>query len=250
MELLSLDEFKQLYRKTTKNFLKFISELYKKDQMYAQSFVKWLATYINYHITKEIFNPAFLPSYKQGQIIFVDLGHRVGYEFGMPHYAIVLDADNRKKSQTLTIVPLTSKKAKHETRTFPWEHELTVSVRDLLIAKFMDKIDIYANPGLREERERLIELVHSAPDKETFEKNYNKILISCIHKIVMDHKEVILLIQHMKQGSIVDISQITTISKQRIITPKKKLDPLYDIRINDNDLSIIKHKLNQHLSIS
>lgn len=119
MELLSLDEFKQLYRKTAKNFLKFISELYKKDQMYAQSFVKWLATYINYHITKEIFNPAFLPSYKQGQIIFVDLGHRVGYEFGMPHYAIVLDADNRKKSQTLTIVPLTSKKSKTRNSDIP-----------------------------------------------------------------------------------------------------------------------------------
>ena len=72
-------------------------------------------TYIAYKSNESKFNPTYLPKYDQGQIIFVDFGYGIKYEFSYPHYAIVLNTQDRKKNDLLTVWPLTSKKSKHST---------------------------------------------------------------------------------------------------------------------------------------
>lgn len=47
----------------------------------------------------------------------------------------------------------------------------------------------------------------------------------------------------MSKSSIVEMNQIKTISKSRIIFPIKKSHALYDIKIHPNDLAVIRYKL-------
>lgn len=47
----------------------------------------------------------------------------------------------------------------------------------------------------------------------------------------------------LKSGSIVNLSQIVTISKQRILNPKQSKDALSGIRLKPNDLDNINKKL-------
>ena len=47
----------------------------------------------------------------------------------------------------------------------------------------------------------------------------------------------------MKKGSIALVSQITTISKQKIYDPKKNKDVLSGLRLSDESLDLINNKL-------
>ncbi|MCI6637397.1 MAG: hypothetical protein MSH32_03735 [Lachnospiraceae bacterium] len=52
-------------------------------------------------------------------------------------------------------------------------------------------------------------------------------------------------ISRMKSGSMAIINQITTISKQRIYTPKKAEDFLYSVSLSDTALNKINEKLKE-----
>lgn len=49
----------------------------------------------------------------------------------------------------------------------------------------------------------------------------------------------------MKKGSIALVSQITTISKQRIYNPKTSSDILANLRVSDNTLDLIDSKIKE-----
>jgi len=48
--------------------------------------------------------------YKRGQLIKVDFGVNVGTEYSHTHFAIVLNSDDTKYTDNITVLPLTSKK--------------------------------------------------------------------------------------------------------------------------------------------
>lgn len=50
-------------------------------------------------------------------------------------------------------------------------------------------------------------------------------------------------LEQLKKGSLVNLGQITTISKQRISNPKMVSDSLYKIKLCAEDLEIINQKL-------
>ena len=51
-------------------------------------------------------------------------------------------------------------------------------------------------------------------------------------------------IKKLKDGTVVSVSQITTISKQRIVNPKQNADALSGIKLSNEDLD----KLNEHIN--
>ena len=59
--------------------------------------------------------------------------------------------------------------------------------------------------------------------------------------ILLEEKE----ISKMKKGSIALVSQITTISKQRIYDPKTSSDILANLRVSDNTLDLIDSKIKE-----
>ena len=68
----------------------------------------WLLKWATYLQREESFSPSTLKYYKQGEVVLVDFGFRVGDEFGGRHYAVVLEKGNNKNSGVILLAPISS----------------------------------------------------------------------------------------------------------------------------------------------
>ena len=140
-----------------------------------------------------------MKKYKRGSIVKANLGFNIGNEEGGLHYCIVLDKSNALSSGTLTVIPLTSIKEnkKYNNSTLNLGNEIYINLK-----KICDNM----SKKLSEEYEDIWKL--PAEKVEEFNNDFKYI------------KKVEKEISKMKKGSIALVSQITTISKQRICDPK------------------------------
>ena len=69
---------------------------------------KWLFQWCNFLSNEKTFKQELLPSYKRGDIVYVEFGWNVGSEDGGVHYAVVIENNNPKRSGTVLVVPFTS----------------------------------------------------------------------------------------------------------------------------------------------
>lgn len=185
----------------------------------------WLSEYTQYIKQEETFKPQFLKRYKRGEIIKVNLGYRIGCEEGGPHYAIVMDKENSMYSDTVLVLPLSSKKS--TTKINKYTLDLGNEIYDKLHQKYLDKFS------------KIIKDVSTKLNEDD-----NSITIS----VLLDTSEadkVQLEINSMKEGSIALISQITTISKIRIIKPLRTTDALSDICVSAETLDIIDARIKE-----
>ena len=179
-------------------------------------------TYIAYKSNESKFSPTYLPKYEQGQIIFVDFGCGIRHEFSYPHYAIVLNTKDRKKNDLLTVVPLTSKKEKHNTLK-EWEHEISYPIKNLLIDKVLSDFNLYGDKYVHL-RDKVIAFAKnsSSLSKNEYAKRYSALVDAGV-KSTLAIKMLWTLQKKMAKGTIVELNQIKTISKSRIIFPVKNL---------------------------
>ena len=184
----------------------------------------WFEDFVKYNLAEETFNPRFLKKYKRGSIIKANLGFNVGNEEGGLHYCIVLDKTNALSSGTLTVIPLTSIKEnkKYNSSTLNLGNEIYFNLR-----KICDDM----SQKLSKEYEDIWKL--PAEKVEQFNTDFKYI------------KKVEKEISKMKKGSIALISQITTISKQRIYDPKVSSDILANLRVSDSTLNLIDAKIKE-----
>ena len=227
----------------------YAKHLAKTNTTNFERFKSWMHTYISYKANESKFNPTYLPKYEQGQIIFVDFGCGVRHEFSYPHYAIVLNTKDRKKNDLLTVVPLTSKKEKHNTLK-EWEHEISYPIKNLLVDKVLSNFSIYGDKYVPL-RDKVITFSKnsSSLSKDEYAKRYSELVDAGVKEIYSSNKDVMVFAEKMAKGSIVELNQIKTISKSRIIFPVKKSHALYDIRIHPNDLTLIQYKLVNHFIV-
>ena len=167
----------------------------------------WFEDFCKYNLAEEKFNPRLLKRYKRGSVIKVNLGFNVGNEEGGLHYCIVLDKSNALSSGTLTVIPLTSKKENKQYNIS------TVNLGN----------EIYLNQ----------KILDSNPQKSDFDIN-----LKYFEKLQNE-------ILKMKKGSIALVSQITTISKQRIYDPKTSFDILSNLRVSNHTLDLIDTKIKE-----
>lgn len=212
-----------------------------------ERFKSWMHTYIAYKSNESKFSPTYLPKYEQGQIIFVDFGCGIRHEFSYPHYAIVLNTKDRKKNDLLTVVPLTSKKEKHNTLK-EWEHEISYPIKNLLIDKVLSDFNLYGDKYVQL-RDKVIVFAKnsSSLSKDEYAKRYSALVDAGVKEIYSSNKDVMDFAEKMSKGTIVELNQIKTISKSRIIFPVKKSHALYDIKIHPADLISIHHALMSHI---
>lgn len=212
-----------------------------------ERFKSWMHTYISYKSNEAKFSPTYLPKYEQGQIIFVDFGCGIRHEFSYPHYAIVLNTKDRKKNDLLTVVPLTSKKEKHNTLK-EWEHEISYPIKNLLIDKVLSDFNLYGDKYVPL-RDKIIAFAKnsSSLSKDEYAKRYSALVDAGVKEIYSSNKDVMDFAEKMAKGTIVELNQIKTISKSRIIFPVKKSHALYDIKIHPADLISIHHALMSHI---
>lgn len=212
-----------------------------------ERFKSWMYTYISYKSNESKFSPTYLPKYEQGQIIFVDFGCGIRHEFSYPHYAIVLNTKDRKKNDLLTVVPLTSKKEKHNTLK-EWEHEISYPIKNLLIDKVLSDFNLYGDKYVQL-RDKVIAFAKnsSSLSKDEYAKRYSALVDAGVKEIYSSNKDVMDFAEKMAKGTIVELNQIKTISKSRIIFPVKKSHALYDIKIHPADLISIHCALMSHI---
>lgn len=143
--------------------------------------------------------------YKRGDVIKANFGNRIGREHGGLHYAIVLDTNNALYSNLLTVVPLSSIKENTDLGKLGKDR---ISIGDEIYKALINKIN---------------RLPDSTPEKNATIKE----------------------LARMKNGSIVLIGQITTISKYRIYDPLSTKNALHGIKVSDNTLTQIDYKIKE-----
>ncbi|MCH5297825.1 MAG: type II toxin-antitoxin system PemK/MazF family toxin [Ruminococcus sp.] len=82
-----------------------IKSLHPKQQ---HIMVEWLDEWCKYLSFEKSFVPQKLKFYKRGDIVLAHFGYNIGSELGGTHYAVVVEKDNNKASNTVTVVPLSS----------------------------------------------------------------------------------------------------------------------------------------------
>lgn len=142
----------------------------------------------------------------------VDFGFRVGSELGGLHYAVVLDKENGLKGDTVTVVPLGSLKAHHKTS------RNKIILEDGIFSALEEK----TNNQTREARE----LINSiATDESLIQMDEAARTVEVMKRVATAKNKLdsaqasINKMKKLKEGSIANISQITTISKMRIKEP-------------------------------
>lgn len=184
----------------------------------------WFEDFTKYNLAEETFNPKLLKKYKRGSIIKANLGFNVGNEEGGLHYCIVIDKSNALSSGTLTVIPLTSIKEnkKYNSTNLNLGDEIYLNLK-----KICDNM----SQKLSKEHEDIWKL----PAKKVEQFNLDFKYIKNVEKEI----------SKMKKGSIALVSQITTISKQRIYDPKTSSDILANLRVSNNTLDLIDSKIKE-----
>lgn len=222
---------KYLYAETHKknsinkldSLLSYYMELEDYKKVHLLSF--WFEDFALYNFSEKNFEPKLLKKYKRGSIIKANLGFNVGNEEGGLHYCIVLDKNNAIASGTLTVVPLTSVKENKKYNEFS-----TVNLGNEIYLN-LTKICETMTKDLSEKYENIWRL---PPEKvEQFNNDFKYI------------KKVEKEISKMKKGSIALVSQITTISKQRIYDPKTNSDVLSKLKVSGHTLDLIDTKIKE-----
>jgi len=73
-----------------------------------QMVIDWLIRWGNLIVREKKFDPQYVPYFKRGDIVYVDLGFNVGSEHGGVHYAAIYEYSNNKKNKNVVVVPLSS----------------------------------------------------------------------------------------------------------------------------------------------
>ena len=188
----------------------------------------WLEDYCRLLSFEKKFNPRFLKKYERGDVIKVNLGYNIGNEEGGLHYCIVVDKNNSMSSGIITVIPLTSDKGKNL-------HFSEVALGDEIYINFNKKYE-----ALKLEISKEInELASNSPQEIALDKVTEATeKLSLLLKIEDE-------LNKMKKGIIAMVSQITTISKQKIYDPQKTGDILSGLRISDESLDKINNKMKQ-----
>ncbi|MDD7045342.1 MAG: type II toxin-antitoxin system PemK/MazF family toxin [Anaerococcus sp.] len=217
------NEFINFKNETLNNIKQYLESSLSDNQKRCASIVYWLNDYIKYLKFENRFSASYLPIYKYGSVIDVNLGFNVGDEFGGKHYCVVLNKNDNKKNKLLTVVPLSSLKENKTIKDLnKSEVYLGSSLYDLLTMKYKTEINTY---------KKMIEELYA-------DKNID---INNLERGINKTEKRLNKIKHLKKGSYARCSQITTISKMRIFDPKNNEDGLIDINLpKENMIKISK----------
>lgn len=211
-----------------------------KDPGRADKLMYWIEDYTRLLKKEQTFDSTKLIKYKRGDIVKVHLGYRLGSEEGGLHFGIVLDVNNSKKSDTVTIVPLTSYKEGKRV------HPSSVYLKNEVFLSVISKHDKLKN-SIDEELKSCSEKIDSFKgDSATVGDFYEiKQRIDDLTNKSNELKEIRNSIIKMKSGSVALINQITTISKLRIYDPMYSSNVLYGIRLSDTSMDLIDEKITE-----
>ncbi len=139
---------------TTEDIIIKTNELYEEIYELSQDTENKKYQYLPYWKEKEAkillreirYPRKFFSEYKRGTIIRVDFGVNIGCEFSQIHYAIVLNKKDNRMSETISVIPLTSK---NKESNLSIGNIIFNSAINALNEKIQDFIDEDGNPILK-----------------------------------------------------------------------------------------------------
>lgn len=200
----------------------------------------WLKTYVKYLRREDDFSSESVFRLKRGAVVCVEFGYRIGRELGGRHYAVVLDANNSIHSNTVTVVPLGSKKESSKDDVY------NAILEDGIYGTVIHKLDALiesARKTLEDAAKVKKEIEGAIGEEQTALEELRQGKIKSAQALIGQANIWIKEITHLKTGSVAKIDQVTTISKMRISQPLKKNHPLYGVRLSERDLDKIDAKL-------
>ena len=200
----------------------------------------WLKTYVKYLRREDDFSSESVFRLKRGAVVCVEFGYRIGRELGGRHYAVVLDANNSIHSNTVTVVPLGSKK--ESSKDDVYKAILEDGIYGTVIHK-LDALIESARKTLEDAAKVKKEIEGAIGEEQTALEELRQGKIKSAQALIDQANIWIKEITHLKTGSVAKIDQVTTISKMRISQPLKKNHPLYGVRLSERDLDKIDAKL-------
>lgn len=247
---LSLDELKELIDNAiicVKNmFQTLLNKSTEKDTKRASLLAYWIKDYVKYIAEEDYFDPTKLIRYKRGDILQVEFGYRIGRELGGRHYAVVIDVKNDLKSDTITVIPLTSLKASYKTNRF--NCLLDNGIYELYsenVKRKINKIEVKVDEMKSQAESKLDDCVKgiiSLDEYKKFTASQSKVSRELKIQTATIRKHLNAM-GKLKPGTVANVGQITTISKKRIVNPVINTNSLYNVRLTQSDLDKINDTL-------
>ena len=218
----------------------------------------WIKDYSRMILREDTINSKKFHSFKRGSVVKLHFGFNPGAEYGGLHYGIVLDKKDRPINPVLTVVPLTSCKdeSKVHSNNIYLGNEIYTCVENKFrnlkqqtLTKYEELNSLICT--LQENVATIEELVLNSDESKTKELlESNKILLSdaeqkraALKKEQELANKIMLELNHMKQGSVAIINQVTTVSKLRVYDPKSSSDVLSNVVISKANIQRINDKL-------
>lgn len=200
----------------------------------------WLEDWTKFLDFESDFSPSSLRRYKRGEIIKAHLGYNIGSEEGGLHYCVVIDKQNSKNSPVITVVPLTSVKAKTDlTYLYPGNiyigNELftnlnsKISYTDKVLTTRLSELKCSVKGLTLDTPQEQRDQIHAALD-------VCKRDLDLLNRMRRE-------VSKMKIGSIALVCQIRTISKIRIYDPKTNYDILSGVKLSNEKLDLIDKEI-------
>jgi len=213
----------------------------------AEKISYWIEDYSKYLAFETSFKPESLKAYDRGDILKVDLGFNIGSEQGGLHYAVIVGKNNSLYGRNVQIVPLTSVKPQKDVSHLPaGQIYIGNEIFNSLIKDISTRLDagIRESDDLKTISELISKELDAGPDDDKISDPENRLeevkrRLSILGQetkwLGKAHKEVM----KMKKGSIALVSQITTISKIRIVDPRTCRGILNKVRLSSSSLDAI-----------
>lgn len=192
--------------------------------------------------------------YPRGTLVYVDFGINYGSEFSSYHYAITLSNDDNRKDNTITVVPLTSKKGKRNIKLNSSVSASLATVTLMLVNEHSKAIEITNNKS-KETIDELRKQSKIAREKQDIEKTIEineKLdeLAKLYEQIEMVQEASTNALERVKKytedldkDTYIKVDAITTIDKNKIFKRKDDLDPLTRVIVSEDILKLIDNEI-------
>ena len=174
----------------------------------------WLLFKSNIFINENIRRSCSFQKYKRGSIVLVRFGENIGYELSGNHFGIVMTKDDNTKNGLLTVIPLSSKDKKR----YICLEELIIDTITPLVAKSVEDIVEDVSKCDSNTSEEQLRMLSTNLD----------VLKRTIEKYVKYDKKTFAM-----------ISNITSVSKFKVIKPISKFDPIGKMKVSDHILDLL-----------
>lgn len=217
----------------------------------------WLNSFFYYVDKEDSHYEERIPNIHRGKILYVDFGYNVQSEFRYVHYCVALH-DSPRKNHKVTVVPITSKQhfgllPIYDELGTALESAIKEKERSLFWKPYRKVVsELYERKNIRLLSPSIGSYTTVYPNCSRFifhiktlfdpDDPFQEFLDNMLNSLE-DFKTFVDNSPNLLKASYLRVEDITTISKARIIQPKRNTHPLYYLKLSDDTLDKLDAEL-------